>query len=226
MKKRVRSIAPSQEVLHGLPNLENIVQSLESTYPSTKQDFKVLVKAGADPHMLRLLLLELILWFAWGRSQTVRSAPPGMEWHTLKRFPARLNHLAKTIEQVNAHTFLSPSRHMPYRRAWKTEAVRKRMAHEFEKLPGVLRWYAAYIEGQSAFLGRFARRGGFNFQKWWQIRMLDFIRHSTGKFYFERVARLLTATSLAAGRKKGISPQALKLLWKRNPLFHPVAGKS
>lgn len=208
------------------PRLLPTIAYLEWLNPGAKQALDTLTEKGVDARLLANVLAAILAVLTLeGDKLRVWNRLP-LSRHTLKTFPSRLRAMAEEIQAANDSVFLDSRIWMSFRPRdfWKGlavrldrgEAIRTRMAADFQKLPGMLTWYAAYMEAQT---GRFARFGKTkpNATKMLEIKLLVFIHDTTGNYYYERVATLLTAVYRAAGKEKEVSPDDLKMLYHRNP---------
>jgi hypothetical protein len=185
----------------------------------------VLKACQADP-TLGELLSELLPFFAClavpRRGGKLRKAlekiwasDTGKTWRALKDFPVRLRGIADEVERINRSGFVSPS-------IWIAEdQIKARVvkAH-FLRLPGVLRFYAVWLEMLIAkkvpvawerhFPSRPRGHSSFVFH------VSHLVKAITGRFHDKEVCNLLDAAACALGIDYQFDPILLAQARKRH----------
>jgi hypothetical protein len=135
----------------------------------------------------------------------------GKTCKTLKEFPRRIANMADEIEMVNNHPLLCPSwvrgrnlsdSHKEYSSVW------------FNRLPVLLRRYAAYLSGHSSDMSKsMTEHSRKNPKTYGSVldALLDLVIRETGGYRYAHLSKLLTATAAVTGSKKDFSPDALKM---------------
>lgn len=219
--KRTISFPPSVKVkLDVFPTPENFILRLEKEYPGAKLAFKTLTADGADPKDLRSVLLGMALHLTLD-AKVCSDRLTGLPRHTLKRFPEKLNAIAGVVEKINDSQLANPSRWVAPQNFWDRIAepkagIREHVAADFRQLPALLRLYAEYVKGRSRFIGKMRVWRGVDVSKVFRVRLLEFVRGTTGRAHNEEVSILLTAIYYLAGQHRIFYPQELTKLYKRN----------
>lgn len=219
MNARSRRSGSLSNLPRSIPNSENVVELLEAVYPGTKQAFDTLVEKGADAiEMKRRLWMNLIR--LEGRGKVSERLPLGMPRYMVKRLPKRLEKIAGIIDKINESPVLSPH-------IWrapegllgslsdeeKSELGRK--WDELGSLPHRLRMYAKYLNAQLGVVRDLSRKDWWMTVGRYQFDLIEFVRKSTGRHYYEQVADLLTAVYHGAGSDTCVVADRLKMLYKR-----------
>lgn len=214
----------------GPPTLERILASDDET----QKAFDKLIREGMDSDQLAKQL-SLIPTLPKKKGPLI----PGKSEPTAKIFPDRIERLASDIEQTNLESGLlydlalytwmeshpetiQPERmrliRASHRRSWLRASSYERARASFQKLPLLLRAYAAYLRHA---IREKRPRGWHNLQKFGIVRLLSTVKTATGSFYFADIAQLLDAAFVAAGQRKpkGFDEDQLRKLYKNNPFF-------
>jgi hypothetical protein len=89
------------------------------------------------------------------------AVPSGMTRKQLRNLSGRLIRVADEIGRVNKAAWYSPEMWLTKVQEDREQELRRRWTlREFNILPGVLRFYAAYLEGRRGSVGRFRRGQG------------------------------------------------------------------
>jgi hypothetical protein len=117
----------------------------------------------------------------------------GMSRDQARRFPARLREIADSVEAVN-NSRASPSLEIrrSHRRlgAWASPEKTPGYAEEFDRVPEILRVYAAIFRQASAREKPSARYQRVEEQ---EAALIEYVEHKTGESHFEEIATLLRA---------------------------------
>jgi hypothetical protein len=140
--------------------------------------------------------------------EKIWASKTGKTWKALKEFPARLGGIADEVEKINKSDLASPL-------IWMREDEPKaRIAKDhFQRLPGVLRFYAAFlrmllVEKVPATWERHfpsAPRGHSHSI----FHLSQLIKASTGRFHDREVCDLLDAAACALGVDYQFDPTLL-----------------
>jgi len=202
------------------PRIEEIL-----AYPAARQAFDELVKRGLDKELLGAWLVVLPMMPKAERKDWASGS--GMSKRSLGRFPSRLRRLGEEMSQVNSQPLFSPRTWLPVVHPEGRE-VGRRLTPLFENIGGIIRGYAAFLEGQfKRFSPKLGRRTKFDLdpRKILTIRLLEEVKRATGHFFYEQVATLLQAAYATSGSQSTVDAQALKMLYHRNPHLHGIFPK-
>lgn len=138
---------------------------------TAKESFRNLLRAGASPSEMLEMLVEMAV------SVPKRGKAPkwllglGMTPKQVAYLPGRLNRLADEIEKFNRHPLLRPDVWIHCRRISETHSkpVLDYLGKRLMAMPGLLRTYAAFVDGHSKSMKSYlreARRSGPGLKSW------------------------------------------------------------
>jgi hypothetical protein len=141
----------------------------------------------------------------------------GKNAKTLAYFPTRIENMADEIERLNAHPFFKPDTWVKTRSL--PEAKKMVFARWFERLPVLMRHYAAFIGAHSKTMRKSMHEfTGSGPEKLTQIlvALVDLVRKETRRPHYKELAAILNAAGRNSGVKKDFGPDELKMAVSRH----------
>jgi hypothetical protein len=180
-------------------------------YAGADVAYTKLVSRGANPERL-LDGLQL--------SIGIRKPPhdwfslPGIPRHKLRRLPTRIRNWRNHLDQVNddfqADCFF---------RFVLTIICANKLGHQLQSLvdgtPEHLELCAMYIDFVGRISGKIARTASRSFREM-QLLLVHYVHQSTGKYYYEDVATLITGAHHAIGNDFVVEPMSLQKRYSRS----------
>jgi hypothetical protein len=187
---------------------------------TAKESYCNLLRAGTSPPEM----LEMLVGMAV--SVPRRGKAPRWLWgfmtpKQVAYLPGRLKRLADEIERFNKHPLLRPDVWIYARRISEThpKPALDYLGKRLLGLPGLLRTYAAFIDGHSKSMNSYLReayRSGPRSQV--LAALISFVRRQTGRARYEDLANLLAAAAGvegSGGSDLTFTASALKALDRR-----------
>lgn len=188
---------------------------------TAKESYCNLLRAGASPpEMLELLVGIAVSVPRRGKAPKWLSNL-GMTPKQVAYLPGRLKRLADEIERFNKDPLLRPDVWVHGRKISETQSkpVLDYLGKRLMALPGLLRIYAAFVDGHSKSMSRYLReahRSGPRTQV--LAALISFVRKETGRARYEDLANILAAAAGVEGSGDSdltFTASALKALDRR-----------